>query len=118
MAGKQFSQKKARYPADQKFRRNRSISLHFRDKHVFVFYAEIQDGRKSAPENVFLVKVTSRIATYPAGQKFRRYYSISLCFQGKQVFVFNAEIQDGRQKRREKRFLQKVTSRLRRNCSI
>ena len=33
-----------RYPAGQKFCQNRSISLCFRDKHVFALNAEIQDG--------------------------------------------------------------------------
>ena len=37
----------------QKFSRNRSILLHFRDKHVFVFYAEIQDVRQKWRENDF-----------------------------------------------------------------
>ena len=32
-----------RYPADQKFCRNRSILLRLRDKLIFVFNAEIQD---------------------------------------------------------------------------
>ena len=41
------------------------------------------------------------------GQKFRRNRSISLRFQDKHVFVFNAVIQDGRQKRREKDFCEK-----------
>ena len=36
----------------QKFRRNRSISLHFRDKHVFAFNVEIQDGHQNWRENV------------------------------------------------------------------
>ena len=57
VAGKQFLQKVAsklcRYPAGQKFCRNRSISLHFRDKHVFAFYTEIQDGRQKWPKNDF-----------------------------------------------------------------
>ena len=29
------------------------ISLHFRDKRVFAFYAEIQDGRQKWPEKLF-----------------------------------------------------------------
>ena len=37
----------------QKFRRNRSILLRFRDKHVFVFNAEIQEGRQKWQENEF-----------------------------------------------------------------
>ena len=37
----------------QKFCRNRSISLCFRDKHVLAFYTQIQDGRQKWQENVF-----------------------------------------------------------------
>ena len=36
----------SRYPVCQKFYRNRSISLHFQDKHVIVFNAEIQEGQQ------------------------------------------------------------------------
>ena len=57
VAGKQFLQNVAdrlhRYPADQKIRPNRSISLCFQDKHVFVFNAEIQDGHQKWRENNF-----------------------------------------------------------------
>ena len=60
MAGKRFlgkvASKLCRYPVGQKFHRNRSISLRFRDKRVFAFYAEIQDGRQKWPENDFLGK--------------------------------------------------------------
>ena len=45
-----------RYLAGQKFCRNRSISLRFRDKLVFAFNAEIQDGRQKWRENDFLEK--------------------------------------------------------------
>ena len=41
------------------------------------------------------------------GQKFRRNCSISLRFQDKLVFAFNAEIQDGRQEWRENDFCEK-----------
>ena len=41
----------------QKFHRNRSISLHFRDKGVFTFKAEIQDGRQKWRENDFWEKL-------------------------------------------------------------
>ena len=48
MAGKRFLGQVASrlyiYPVGQKIRRNRSISYRFRDKCIFVFYAEIQDG--------------------------------------------------------------------------
>ena len=53
---------------------------------------------KSGQEKVFLVKLDSRLATYAASQKFCRNRSISLRFRDKRVFVFNTEIQDGRQK--------------------
>ena len=87
-----------RYPAGQKFCRNPSISLRFQDKQVFVFSAEIQDGRQKFPGKSFSVKLASRLATYPAGQKFHQNHSISLCFRDKRVFAFNAEIKDSRQK--------------------
>ena len=45
-----------RYPVGQKFCRNHSISLRFRDKLVFAFYAEIQDGHQKWRENIFLEK--------------------------------------------------------------
>ena len=72
MAEKQFLGKVAnrlcRYPVGQKFCQNRSILLRFRDKHVFAFYAEIQDGA----EKQFLGKVARRVCRYPVAQKFRR----------------------------------------------
>ena len=40
----------------QKFRRNRSILLHFRNKRVFAFNAEIQDGCQKWRENDFCEK--------------------------------------------------------------
>ena len=58
------------YHMGQKLLQNRSISLRFRDKRVFAFNAEIQDGR----------------------QNFRQNCSISLCFQDKCVFAFSALI--------------------------
>ena len=76
----------------QKFRRNRSISLRFRDKHVFAFKTEIQDGRQKVAEKRFLRKVARRLCRYPVGQKFCRNRSISLRFPDKLVFAFNAEI--------------------------
>ena len=39
-------QQTCRYPAGQKFQQNRSISHRYRNKCVFAFYAEIQDGRQ------------------------------------------------------------------------
>ena len=41
----------------QKFRRNHPISLCFRDKHVFAFNAENQDGHKKWRENDFREKL-------------------------------------------------------------
>ena len=62
MAGKRFWQKIAsrlcRYPVGQKFRRNRSSSLRFRDKEVVAFYAEIQDGHQKWRENKFCKTLT------------------------------------------------------------
>ena len=55
----------------------------------------------------FLRKVTNRLRRYPADQKYRRNRSILLCFGDKYVFVFNAEIQDDRQKWRENNFCEK-----------
>ena len=58
---KRFSGKVAsrlsRYPMGKKFCRNRSISLHFRDKRVFAFYVEIQDGRQKWWKNNFWGKL-------------------------------------------------------------
>ena len=42
-----------RYPAGQKFCRNHSSLACFRDKHVFAFFAEIQDGHQKWWENDF-----------------------------------------------------------------
>ena len=78
-------------------------------------------------EKQFLEKVAGRLCKYPVGQKCHRNRSITLRFQDKWIFAFYAEIQDGRQKWREKVLLQKVASRLcrypvgqkfRRNLSI
>ena len=71
----------------QKFRRNRSISLRFRDKRVLAFNAVIEDGR----QNDFCEKwpVDSQGIPYgsnislpvdSAAQKFRPNRSISLRF--------------------------------------
>ena len=45
-----------RYPANEKFRRNRSILHRFQDKCIFAFYAEIQDGCQKWWENEFWEK--------------------------------------------------------------
>ena len=72
VAGKRFLQKVAsrlcRYHAGQKFRRNRSISLHFQDKHVFALNAEIQDSRQKWLENNFCVKLPAALQK-PYGSK-------------------------------------------------
>ena len=59
-------------PVGQKFRRNRSILFHFRNKHFFTFNAEIQDGCQKWQENDLLGKVTSTLRRYPVSQKLRR----------------------------------------------
>ena len=94
----------------------RSILLHFRDKHVFVFNAEIQvtqkfkKAAKSGRKN--FQKIASRFCRYPVGQKFCQNCSNTLRFRNKRVFAFNTEIQDGRQKWPRNSFLVKVTSTL------
>ena len=111
-AGKQFLGKVCgrlcRYPVGQKFCRNRSISLHFRNNRAFVFNAAIQDGCQKWPENFFLVKVASRLVTYPVGQKFHQSRSISLRFRDKRIFAFNPEIQDGHKKWQDNNFCEKL----------
>ena len=111
VAGKRFLGKVAsrlcRYPAHKKFRQNRSISLRFRGKHVFAFYAEIHDGCQKWRENVLLQKVASRLCRYPVGQKIRRNRSISLHFQNKRFFCFT-QIQDDHQKLGETIFRKKL----------
>ena len=55
MADKRFLQKVAsrlhRHPVGQNFHQKRSTSLRYRDKRVFAFNAEIQDGRQKWREN-------------------------------------------------------------------
>ena len=108
VAGKRFFWKIAsrlyRYPVGQKFCQNRSISLHFQDKRVFVF---IQDGCQKWQENDFCEKLPVDSAI-PCGSKIAsKIASISLRFRDKRVFAFNTEIQDGRQKWWEKDFCKK-----------
>ena len=114
VAGKGFLQKVAsklcRYPVGQKFHRNRSILLCFRDKCIFVFNTEIQDGHQEWWENFFLrVKNFVEIALSRSvseinmflhfTQKFKLVGKIhTLRFRDKHVFAFYAEIQAGRQK--------------------
>ena len=96
-----------RYPAGQKFCRNYSISLCFRDKHIFCVLRRNSKWPPKVARKQVLEKVTSRFCRYSVGQKFHRNCSISLCFRDKPVFVLNAEIQDGHQKWRENVVLQK-----------
>ena len=92
-----------RYPVCQKFRRNRSVS----DLNRFLCLTQkFKIAFKSGRKTIFW-KIASRLCRYPSGQKFRQNRSISLCFQDKQVFVFNTEIQDGRQKWQENDFWEK-----------
>ena len=58
---------------------------------------------KSGGKTIFQ-KATSRLATYPPGQKFRSNRSISLRFRDKRVFAFNTKIKDIHQKWRENDF--------------
>ena len=60
-------------------------------------------------ENVFWRKFVSTLSRYPVGQKFCQNRSISLRFRDKHIFAFNPEIQDGRQKWRERFFCEKLT---------
>ena len=54
-----------------------------------------------------LWNVANRLCRYHTCQKFRWNRSNPLCFRHKQVFVFNAEIQDGYQKWQENYFWEK-----------
>ena len=76
----------------------------FRDKCVFAFYAEIQDGHQKWQQNDFWEKSPVDSATLPGGKKFRPNRCISHRFPDKCVFTFYAEIQDGRQKWQENDF--------------
>ena len=101
VAGQRFLRKVAsrlcRYPAGQKFHQNRSISL----------CCILRRWPLKVAGKLFLRKVTSRLFKYPLGQKFGQNHSISFRFREKRVFAFKAEIQDGRQKWREKDFWEK-----------
>ena len=108
MAGKRFLKKVAsrlcRYPTGQKFCRNHSISLHFRDKHVLCFMQKFKMATKSGGKTIF-GKNRQYTLQIPCGSKIS---SKSLRFRDKHVFAFNAEIQDGRQKWRENNFCKKL----------
>ena len=88
----------------QKFRQNRSILLRFRDKGVFAFKSEIQDGCQKWRGNDFCEKSPVHSADTLWVKNFveialSRSVTEILC-----VFAFNAEIQDGHQKWRENDF--------------
>ena len=94
-----------RYPAGQKFCQNRSSSLHFRDKQVFAFYAEIQDGHQKRRENDFWEKspVHSTNTLW-----FKNFIEITLACSISEMNAFYAEIQDGNQKWRENHFCENL----------
>ena len=111
----------------------------FRDKRVFAFYAQNQDGRQNGGK-IFLRIVARKLCRYPVGQKFCQNRSISLRFRDKMRFCvlstnsrWPAHFCILRRNSRwppkvaGKQFLEKVTSRFcrypmdqkfRRNCSI
>ena len=59
----------------ENLRRNRSISLNFRNKRVFAFNAEIQDGRQKWQENNFCEKLPVDTA-----DTLRVKYCVENCF--------------------------------------
>ena len=64
------------YPGSQKFYRYHSILHHFRDKCIFAFYTENQDGRHKWQEKDFWQKVANDSACTPW---FRNFVEIALC---------------------------------------
>ena len=66
----------------------------------------LQSGRQKWRENDFCKK-SPVDCRHPVGQKFRRNGSISLRYQDKHIFAFNAEIKDSRQKWQENDFCEK-----------
>ena len=97
-----------RYPGGKIFCRNRSILHCFRDKCIFAFYTEIQDGYQKWRGKRFLGKVVRKSCIYPTGKKSCRNCSILHPFQDKCIFAFNAEIQDDRQNGGKAIFLEKL----------
>ena len=63
----------------------------FQHKHVFAFYAEIQNGHQKCWENDFGKKLQMTLCI-PWGQKFHQHHSISHHFQDKCAFAFYTEI--------------------------
>ena len=94
LVGKQFLRKVASRlcwsPVGQKFWRNFSICHHFRDKCVFVFYAEIQDGRQKWRGKPFLKKVTSTLSWYEITLS-RTVSEINVCLRFTQKFKMAAK---------------------------
>ena len=78
----------------QTIHQNRSSSLHFQDKHAFVFYAEIQDGHQKQ----FWQKLASRICRSPGIKSF---VEIALALSVFKINTFYTKIQDGHQKWQE-----------------
>ena len=106
MAGKRFLQKLCRYPVSQTFRQSRSSSLHFQDKRVFAFYAEIQDGRQKWQENDFCENCPEDSADTLWVKNFVEIALARSVSKINAFFAFYAEIQDGRQKVAGKRVLE------------
>ena len=86
-----------RYPVGQKFRQSPSISLHFRDKRIFAFNAEIQDGRQKLRENQFGEKL---LMDSEDSLWVKNFVEIAVSRSVSELNVFSpfyTEIQDGRQ---------------------
>ena len=86
-----------RHPKSQKFCRKHLISHHFRDKCIFEFYAEIQDGRQKWWENDFSGKKAAHSANAP-GVKNLVEIALSPKVSEINAFAFYAQIQHGCQK--------------------
>ena len=69
------SQQTRRYPVGQQFRRNRFISHYFRDKCIFTFSAEIQDGRQKWQEIANLISKLNFYKLIP--------YPMDNCYSGR-----------------------------------
>ena len=88
----------------QKFLRNCSILHPFRDKCIYVYYAEIQDGCQKWQENDFWKKSPVNSGDTLAIKKFNE---IALSRIVSEINAFYAEIQDGHQKWRQNDFGEK-----------
>ena len=87
--------------------RNCSIWHRFRDKRIFVFYAEIQDGRQNWRENHFL-KILSVHSPDTLGVNNFDEITLSCTVSERNAFLcFFAKLQDGRQKWQENDFREK-----------